>query len=88
MEIPGPGIEIQATAVIYASATAMPDLLIQCSGLGIEHVLLKRPEPPQSDSFYLFIYFYFLFFPAVQHGDQVTLTCIHFFSPTLCSVAI
>ena len=21
------------------------------------------------------------FFPAVQHGDQVTLTCIHFFPP-------
>lgn len=30
---------------------------------------------------------FLFFFPAVQHGDQVTLTCKHFF-PTLCSVAM
>ena len=36
---------------------------------------------------YFFILFtYFSFFPIVQQGDQVILTCIHF-SPTLCFVA-
>ena len=24
-----------------------------------------------------------LFFPVIQHGDQVTLTCIHFFPPPI-----
>ena len=37
--------------------------------------------------FLLFYFILFYFFPTVQHGDKVTLTCIHF-SPTLCSVAI
>ena len=36
MEVPQPGIEsIQATAVTYAAATAMPDPLTQCARLGI-----------------------------------------------------
>ena len=31
----------------------------------------------------MFIYLIFLFyiFPAIQHGDQVTLTCIHYIFP-------
>ena len=31
-----------------------------------------------------------LFFPAIQHGDQVTLTCIHFFPHRLfcCNMSI
>ena len=43
--------------------------------------------------FFLFVCFFvclFCFFPTVQQGGQVFLTCIHYnniFSPTLCSVA-
>ena len=30
---------------------------------------------------FIYLFIFILFFPSVQHGDQVILICIHFFSP-------
>ena len=37
--------------------------------------------------FILFLFSFYIFFSTVPYGDQITLTCIHFF-PAICSVAI
>ena len=43
------------------------------------------PHPLQNLLFFdlLTMAILFFFFPAVQHGDQVPLRCIHFFSPPI-----
>ena len=41
MEVPGPGIEIQAAGMTYTIAAAIPDPLTNCVWLGI------KPVPPQ-----------------------------------------
>ena len=52
----------------------------------IQH-MLEELSNGQCELYLLFylIYFFNLFFPTVQQGDQVIRTCTHF-SPTLCSV--
>ena len=65
---------------------AKQDAVTHCANLGIESIAPKQPELMQSDFNPTFhrenppeIFFYnFFYFPTVQQGGQVILTCIHY----------